>query len=630
MLRYFLILLFLCCSPIDIFSQDIFTIHTSRDKTTLLKVEKLGNKFFVFFYDSTFFDKRIRCKVFDKNYPARVTEFFLTPKLSSFQDNLETLVISDKLIYLVFLDYRDDPNGDIYSQLIDENGILWDSSGVPVCVQRGAQKNFSIVSDKQNIFIVWEDFRKDIAGDIFVQKFDFFGNYLWKENGIIVSNLEGAENEPKVTPDNSGGCYISWIERILKIDKIYVQYLNSSGHKMFGQFGIFVSNPEAVSIQNFLLSDENDEPIIFLTDKKSNSKIYFQKLSKKGIKKIGLFGKELCSKIGNQELIDVQRFGKNELAILFSVEEKMGLKTSYLQVLGKGEKLKFKSPIKIHSSCRFHQKPRLTLEKNGFFIYWTCYHQDQNKISLFIQSITTKGEILKFDGLKLNEDELSPESKFYLNLDNPVDCIATHLKNNNGIFFTQFYLSDYKNPKIQNFNVNHYEGLIKITWELINERPGTKIIVEKLFEDNDMWFEVYTFNSNSKSSFKKMNYDDQIFDIGNVKYRIRLIDPEGNETILEEEITSEPMSEGFFLYQNSPNPFSKSTKIAFKLPIKSKVVLKLYNSRLEEIKIILDEIFEAGLHEVEFTATPYMESGIYFYRISASGFYDVKKMIYSK
>lgn len=60
------------------------------------------------------------------------------------------------------------------------------------------------------------------------------------------------------------------------------------------------------------------------------------------------------------------------------------------------------------------------------------------------------------------------------------------------------------------------------------------------------------------------------------------------------------------------------------------MLIKLYNSRLEEIGVIFDEVRDAGLHEIEFIPLPDMESGIYFYRISASGFYDVKKMIYTK
>ncbi|MFN4111687.1 MAG: hypothetical protein ACK4G1_05385, partial [Ignavibacteria bacterium] len=161
MLEKFLKILLLVLLPLKIFSQDIFTIYSSRDKTSLLAVEKLGDNYFVFFYDSTFFDKRIKCKVFNSKKPDIGQEFFLTPAISTFQDGLSYRVISDKLIFVSFIDYRNDAEGDIYSQLIDEKGILWDSAGIPICIQKGIQKNINVNSDNQNIFIVWEDYRLD-------------------------------------------------------------------------------------------------------------------------------------------------------------------------------------------------------------------------------------------------------------------------------------------------------------------------------------------------------------------------------------------------------------------------------------------------------------------------------------
>lgn len=630
MLEKFLKILFLVLLPLKIFSQDTFTIHSSRDKTSLLAVEKLGDNYFVFFYDSTFFDKRIKCKVFNSNKPDNGHEFFLTPAISTFQDGLSYRVISDKLIFVSFIDYRNDAEGDIYSQLIDEKGILWDSAGIPICIQKGIQKNINVNSDNQNIFIVWEDFRFDRGGDIYLQKIDFFGNIKWKENGIVVSNVDGSEGEPQVVPDYSGGCFISWIEKILKVNKTYIQYINANNQKLFGQFGIYISNPEGSSIHQLLVIDEKNEPVIFYTDKKNISKIYFQRITKRGLKKTGPFGKELYSKGSNQELIDVLRFSKNEFVILFLVEENIGQWSTYLQIVNPSDKLKFKLPIKIHSPCKFHQKPKISIDQNGFFIYWSCYSQNSDAISLFIQTITLKGEILKNDGLKLNEVNLSHSSKFFLTLNNPVESIISNLDNRNGIYFKYFYLNEYKDPKIENFKIDHYEGLVKLSWELYNDRPGTRVIVERFFEDENQWIAIFNYDSKTTASFRKMNYDDKIYESENVKYRLRLIDPDGKEKTIEEEFFPDLVPEGFFLFQNSPNPFSTSTKISFRLPVKSKVVIKIYNARLEEIATVFDEIKEAGIHEFEFFPFPSMESGVYFYRISASGFYDVKKMIYSK
>ena len=629
--KIFLLILFLSFH-LPAYSQEVFNIHSSRDKTNLLAVVKLDSKYFVFFQDSTFFDKRIKCKVFSSKNPAEQKEFYLTPGLATFQDELKFTIVSNSLIFLAFVDFRVDGEGDIYSQLIDENGILWDSSGIPVCTEKGMQRDISVtVDNSKNIFLAWQDFRNDAYGDIYVQKLDLFGNSLWKKNGIVVTNLNGAEIKPNIASDESGGCYVAWIENILKVKKLYVQKIDSSGQKSFGQYGIFISNPDEDCIDNKIITDIKNEPIIFYTAKAQQSKVYFQRVSKKGAKKFSLFGKELCRKKGNQELLDVIRFSGNDLAVLFLIEEKENLSSAYLQIFNKNEKPLFKNPIKIHSDCKFHQKPEMHIDSKGFFIYWTCHHNDKNKISLFIQTITTKGEILKSEGLRISYDDLEPISKFYLWLDNPVECIASNFHSRNKIVYALFNLSDYKNPKIENFTATYHEGHIKITWDLLNEQPNTKIYLERKTSGNHNWERVFDYLSTKRSAFSQMSFDDQILYSENLRYKISAMDPEGNEIFNEEiEVETDPIPEGFYLFQNSPNPFNQSTKIAFKVPIKTKVVIKLYNSRLEEIGTILNDTYEPGTHEFEFMPFQSMESGIYFYRIFASNFYDVKKMIYSK
>jgi hypothetical protein len=417
----------------------------------------------------------------------------------------------------------------------------------------------------------------------------------------------------------------------LKVKKLYVQRFDASGKKSFGEYGIFISDPEEDCVAQKIIKDWRSEPLIFYSGRKQQTKVYFQRLSKKGAKKFGLYGKEISAINGNQELLNVFPFSNNEFAVLFLVDEKGNLSTAYLQIFTQGEKPKFKNPIKIHSECNFHQKPEMKLDDKGFFIYWTCHHTGGNKISLFIQTITPKGEILRTDGLKISDVDLQPFSHFYLNLNNPIECVASNYQVKNSIVFLRFDLSDYKNPKLQNFTATYYDGLVKLNWDLLNERPGTKILIERKISESENWRQIFSYNSTEKSAFKKMTFDDQILYSENLKYRITGIDPEGKEILKEEiDVETDPVPEGFYLYQNSPNPFSKSTKIAFRVPIKTKVVIKLYNSRLEEIGTILNDIYEPGTYEFEFSPFESMENGIYFYRIFASNFYDVKKMIYSK
>jgi hypothetical protein len=82
----------------------------------------------------------------------------------------------------------------------------------------------------------------------------------------------------------------------------------------------------------------------------------------------------------------------------------------------------------------------------------------------------------------------------------------------------------------------------------------------------------------------------------------------------------------FRLYQNYPNPFNPSTQISFNLPKPEFVTLEIYNTLGQKIETLLNKAMKAGQHEVEFNAQN-LSSGIYFYRIEAGEFQDVKKMV---
>ncbi len=85
----------------------------------------------------------------------------------------------------------------------------------------------------------------------------------------------------------------------------------------------------------------------------------------------------------------------------------------------------------------------------------------------------------------------------------------------------------------------------------------------------------------------------------------------------------------FSLSSAYPNPFNPTTTIEYTLPKESHVLLSIYDSR----GIIVDEIVNdqksTGYHQVIWDASA-MPSGIYFYKIRASEFVDVKKCLLVK
>ena len=98
-------------------------------------------------------------------------------------------------------------------------------------------------------------------------------------------------------------------------------------------------------------------------------------------------------------------------------------------------------------------------------------------------------------------------------------------------------------------------------------------------------------------------------------------------SFLPEDLVETPKN--FRLLQNYPNPFNPSTKIKFTLPKAETVNLDIYNSLGQIVANLVEDNLQTGSHEVEFNAS-HLPSGVYFYRLQAGGYVDVKKMIVLK
>lgn len=87
--------------------------------------------------------------------------------------------------------------------------------------------------------------------------------------------------------------------------------------------------------------------------------------------------------------------------------------------------------------------------------------------------------------------------------------------------------------------------------------------------------------------------------------------------------------EMFVLRQNFPNPFNPSTTIAYEIPFRGHVTLKVYDVLGREVDTLVDETLPAGRHAVHVDAHN-LASGVYFYRLTAGAFTQSKRMILIK
>jgi hypothetical protein len=83
---------------------------------------------------------------------------------------------------------------------------------------------------------------------------------------------------------------------------------------------------------------------------------------------------------------------------------------------------------------------------------------------------------------------------------------------------------------------------------------------------------------------------------------------------------------GNSLGQNYPNPFHKVTNIPFTISKAEKVNIVLLDISGRVVKVLVNALKDAGTHAVSFNAGS-LAKGVYYYRIQAADFTDVKKLI---
>jgi hypothetical protein len=97
-----------------------------------------------------------------------------------------------------------------------------------------------------------------------------------------------------------------------------------------------------------------------------------------------------------------------------------------------------------------------------------------------------------------------------------------------------------------------------------------------------------------------------------------------NPSIGIQNISSE-IPAAFTLKQNYPNPFNPETNIQFALTKSEFVSIKVFDILGNEIATLVNEQKQAGTYQVDFKGTA-LSSGVYFYRMQAGAFTDIKRM----
>ena len=145
----------------------------------------------------------------------------------------------------------------VYGQRVSADGDeLWTQGGLQLTDTPSytwVSYLFMCSDDAGGAYFAWQDPRE---GDhnIYVQRIDSTGAPYWAANGIQLSSTNQDDFINGIIPDGSGGCIVAWNEWTTH-EAIQYQRLNAAGDKLWGTFGVEVSEGTDLATNSTIISD---------------------------------------------------------------------------------------------------------------------------------------------------------------------------------------------------------------------------------------------------------------------------------------------------------------------------------------------------------------------------------------
>ncbi len=187
-------------------------------------------------------------------------------------------------VFVTWQDKRGGIDDDIYGTHISlEHDVISPGTGIPIVVEGGDQNAKSIeYAGNNEAFIAWADFRQGANADIYGQRINISMDAIFTENGIQVAQTTDQELTPRVTYVNSSQSFVTW-KRGNDESKIYYQFMDSTG-LIFDEAKV-ISDFEAIQTAPRVKRSLSGEVFVNWTDLRDdpvNGDQYFQKIDENG------------------------------------------------------------------------------------------------------------------------------------------------------------------------------------------------------------------------------------------------------------------------------------------------------------------------------------------------------------
>ncbi|MBL7074541.1 T9SS type A sorting domain-containing protein [candidate division KSB1 bacterium] len=417
-----------------------------------------------------------------------------------------------------------------------------------------------------------------------VTRVDSTGSFVWDSVNVRVSLTDSSYGAVGMVPDGEGGAIVVFIVEFLETIPLYVQHISSSGQRLWGDSGVFVTDVVS-SAAISLVSDGAGGVILHYWE----DDFKFSRIDSNG----NILGTTNSTMFYSRMIPD-----RNGGAIMSGTRYSGGDYNSVANRLSfDGIFLWGNEGITLADSTGI-QGSGINIALNEDETATFVWRKPVNSLNnIFTQRLTENGQIVWNENILVS---LYPSEKVG----------GQVLPSDSG---SNIYIwADSRNSNGDPFGSDIYTQKISSTQE-------------RLWPYDDIQI-TYSHPSHMKIATDQQNgaivvwSDEPLYGIFAQQISKNGILGEVIDSVSSIEVENEnKFPEVFELYQNYPNPFNPSTVIRYQLSAISNVELIIYNALSQEIKLLFSGQLPAGNYQSIWDGRDNFEnqlsSGVYFYRL---------------
>lgn len=486
---------------------------------------------------------------------------------------------------------------DIYAQRVDSGGnFVWQNQGVPVCSLSGSWSNYPamIPDGKGGAIIAWEDGRDGLGYTrVFAQRLDSLGNRLWPENGVLVCNQMSGYVD--LCTDGHGGAIVAYVDgrdEANTSDNIYAQRIDSAGNPAWTADGVPVCVSDSIQFWHKIVNEGYSNAIVTWQDYRGgNYDIYSQKIDSIGTVQWLTNGVDVHIPTSQDERYPDLVFNNKGGAII-SWGDNSDYMTRMQSIDSIGNKLWNSTGVNTLGGYG-----RINAVLRGGVVS-KCFAA---------QRVDSSGIVKWGSGILLHGDSTGGHSDATGDGVNGIIIIWDELRNN---------------P----FNSDQYVQKVDSSGYLLWSSTGVPVCTLQVagetypqVESDGLGGAISAWHGWRPGS-RYTPYRDII---------AQRVYANGTPGGVGGAPSVHRKSDRYII--TCPNPFKLRTQIKYQLPERAQVSLKVYNVCGQLVKTLASAIQDAGFHAVEWNGcdddSKSVAAGVYLYRLQAGSSLDTRKIV---